>query len=80
MSCVSKKVCYNTEEEVKEALISSRVRYAKGAVGFYLCDHCGLYHLTSKGVKHTSITSKDTQKKIEKDREVQHWEDKFKGR
>lgn len=82
MECVSKKVCYTSPEEAKEALLQAHVKYRHGPVSFYLCEFCGTYHLTSK--KPTGdgdlLTSEETKEELKRKEEVQHWENHFNKR
>lgn len=79
MSCSSKKVCYNSAEEAKEALTQARAKYRHGPVAFYKCEFCGLYHLTSKGEAHKNVDSEEEKERIRKEQEARFWEDKFRG-
>ncbi|MCB0495565.1 MAG: hypothetical protein KDC79_05490 [Cyclobacteriaceae bacterium] len=78
MNCSSKKVCYSSPEEVREALLQARSKYRNGPVSFYKCEFCGAFHLTSKGNLDESVLSDENIKRIERESEARTWEERFK--
>ena len=77
MSCSTGKSCYFTEEEVREALIRSQIRFLKAASNYYQCNDCGEYHLTSRGGQHPVLSEPAVQKRIKQERQSQDWEERF---
>lgn len=80
--CATNKQCYDSREIAEEALIQNRIRYNHGSdtgpINVYLCDICGSYHFTSKGEKSEVLKSNGVKKKIDLQKEANHWESKFK--
>ncbi len=77
MSCSRGKKGYYTEEEVKEALIRSHIRFSSTATNYYICDDCGEYHLTSRGKKNPLLDDPEVQKRIKNEQREQDWLGKF---
>jgi hypothetical protein len=79
MSCITNKVCYDTQEIAEEALIQNRSRYYhddnSGPINVYLCRECGNYHFTSQGEPNKLI--KSNKGKINSNREANYWERKL---
>lgn len=75
---VSKKVIYQTDELALEALIQHHIRnfhqQGRGPKNIYLCDHCGLWHFTSKGEPHPELESSDVKERIKKEQLGEYWE------
>ncbi|MFY0651896.1 MAG: hypothetical protein JXQ96_07680 [Cyclobacteriaceae bacterium] len=84
MNCGTGKVSYASKEMAEEALIQNHSRnyYSTGSgpVNVYQCDACGEYHFTSKGDVSDLLKSPESQKKIAKNQEAHHWEQKWRGR
>ena len=66
--CSSKKIAYDSEVEIQEALIQSQINFTDGATNYYVCNICGCYHLTSSQEKNEILSDFDVQKRIEKER------------
>lgn len=84
MKCrVTHKVCYDSEHQAEQALLSARARFpvssGTGPVAVYRCNYCECYHLTSKGEESYLLRSEDTKRKIDLEREAFYWESKIKG-
>jgi hypothetical protein len=83
-TCTTHKRCHATYELAEEALIGAHIAYSYGAgsrpVGVYQCDECGYYHLTSKGEFNARLKKMLDEGEIQKQKEANWWEDKFKGR
>lgn len=79
MTCASNKVGYNSKEEAEEALVKARARYRHGPVSFYLCQFCGMYHLTSKGTSDVFLNSEEAEQRIKKEQEASYWEARLKN-
>jgi hypothetical protein len=72
---------YLTESIAEEALISGWITYqytrGQGPIGVYLCEECGSYHLTSKGIINSKLQESITSGKIQRNKEVDAWLDKI---
>lgn len=83
-TCVTHKQCYDSKEIAEEALVQNRAKYHHtentGPINVYLCNLCGSYHFTSKGEKADILKSDDSKKRINLQKEANHWENKFKKR
>ena len=83
-SCPSGKRIYQTPELAEEALIGAWIAYdygkGKGPVAIYQCDLCGLYHFTSKGEMNKRLDQMIKEGKIQKQKEADKWERKFRKR
>ena len=77
MNCVTKKVCFETEENALEALINNRIQFNTGPNNVYFCIDCGNYHLTSRGEEHKILKDPDVKKRIEQGRNTNYWHSKF---
>lgn len=77
MGCITGKNGYYSEEEVKEALIRSQIRFLRSAVNYYLCNDCSEYHLTSQGQTHSILTDASIQSRIKRERQAQEWTGKL---
>lgn len=75
---------YPTEVIAEEALISAWIAYnytqGNGPIGVYLCEDCGYYHLTSKGVINKKLADHLSSGKIQKNKEADIWLNKIKNR
>jgi hypothetical protein len=73
---------YATESLAEEALISAWTTYnypqGHGPIGIYLCQDCGAYHLTSKGIMNKKLAEHLATGKIQKSKEANNWLDKLK--
>jgi len=82
--CSSRKRTYDTAAQAEHALLElqgrSEFRAGDGPVGVYRCDICGGYHLTSKGSMNPTLASQLRDGSIQRQREVNRWIDKLKGR
>ena len=80
--CETKKKQYLTESAAEDALIGAWSTYGykdnQGPVGFYLCDSCGYYHLTSKGDMNPKLAEQIASGKIRKQEEANRWIEKLK--
>lgn len=84
IKCISGKRCYPTEAIAEDVLIETRTRFDytpnNGPVAIYQCDDCGYYHLTSKGEVNKKLAAQLAEGKIQKQKEADRWEGKFKRR
>lgn len=83
-TCRSGKRSHINYELAEEALIGAHVafNYGKGSgpVGVYQCEECGHYHLTSQGAMNKRLELLIKNGDIQKQREAQQWEGKWKKR
>ena len=81
-SCETKKKQYLTESAAEDALITAWTTYGykdnRGPIGFYICDSCGYYHLTSKGDINSRLAQLFASGKIRKQEEANRWIEKLK--
>ncbi|MEQ9591547.1 MAG: hypothetical protein RLN86_03060 [Cyclobacteriaceae bacterium] len=84
ITCSTHKRCYPTTALAEEALIGAHVHfeYGKGKrpVGIYHCENCGQYHLTSQGEVNPKLQAMLKEGEIQKQKEAQWWEGRFKRR
>lgn len=80
--CETQKKMYLTESAAEDALIAAWITYdykgSQGPVGFYLCDNCGAYHLTSKGEMNKRLADEISSGRIQRQAEADRWINKFK--
>jgi hypothetical protein len=77
MRCSSGKLIINNETLAQEELIRVSIKYREGEGrpnGYYKCNTCGGYHLTSKSTDTSFIKSKEVQERIKKGRLGLDWE------
>jgi hypothetical protein len=83
-TCTTHKRCHPTYDLAEEALIGAHIayNYGKGSrpVNVYQCDQCGQYHLTSQGEVNARLQKMLDEGEIQKQKEANWWEGKFKGR
>lgn len=83
-TCSSGKRCYLSLELAEEALIGAHVAYSyvkgSGPIGVYQCDECSCYHLTSQGAMNKRLEQMINNGEIQKQKEAQQWEGKWKKR
>lgn len=83
-TCVTGKRCFVTHELAEEALIGAHVNHSynkgNGPIGVYACDECGQFHLTSKGEMNKRLAEMLKDGEIQKQKEVNWWEQKFRRR
>ncbi|MFM7856576.1 MAG: hypothetical protein ACKO96_32795 [Flammeovirgaceae bacterium] len=83
-TCTSGKKVYTSETTALNALVEANVQFdfttRNGPITFYLCQHCGYYHLTSKGVLNEQLDSLIKDGSIDKMKRAAQWEAKFKKR
>ncbi len=83
-SCPSGKRVYQTLELAEEALIGAWIAYeygkGNGPVAIYQCEDCGLYHFTSQGEMNKRLAQMLKEGKIQKQKEADKWERKFRKR
>tara|TARA_B110000483_G_C18142955_1_gene522264 strand:- start:362 stop:604 length:243 start_codon:yes stop_codon:yes gene_type:complete len=77
MGCSNNKKSYYLESEVQEALIRSNIRFVKAAVNYYICEKCSEYHLTSKGEINPLLKELIIKERINKERQLQDWSERF---
>lgn len=81
-ACATNKKSYPTKEIAEEALIEARTQYdfgrREGPVAVYLCEECGAYHLTSKGVMNEKLKQYLADGKISLQKEANHWMSRMK--
>ena len=81
-SCPTHKKTYPTEAIAEGALIAAWVAYnytqGNGPIGVYVCEDCGAYHLTSKGLINKKLEEYIASGKIRRDKDVNTWLDKIK--
>ena len=82
--CVSGKRIYASLELAEDVLLETWTRFefapGNGPVAIYRCDDCGQYHLTSKGPMNEKLSQALREGKIHRQREANHWAEKFKGK
>ena len=78
MSCSTGKNGYYSEDEAREALIRSQIRFVKAANNYYQCHDCDEYHLTSQGGEHPLLKEPEVVARIKREQRVQEWEGRFK--
>jgi len=75
---------YPSTNIAEDALIEARTNFDyatnNGPVGIYLCEDCGYYHLTSQGRMNERLAQQLAEGKIQKQKEANHWLDKFKNK
>ena len=71
--CLSKKVAYDSNFEVEEALIYSQINFESGATNYYKCDLCGCYHLTSNSELNPILNDDEVKKRISNGRTAIRW-------
>ena len=79
--CETKKKMYLTESAAEDALLAAWSTYVykdRGPIGFYVCDHCGYYHLTSKGEMNKRLAEEIASGRIKRQYEANRWMDKWK--
>jgi len=80
LHCTTGKRCYDSVTLAKEGLIHVRAAReflpGEGPQGIYQCALCGCYHLTSAPEAEFGLEEED-KKRIDKEKEARHWEDKF---
>jgi len=81
-TCTTRKRCYLTYDLAEEALIGAHItfNYSTGSrpVAVYQCEDCGQYHLTSQGEANPRLKKMLDEGEIQKQKEAQWWEGKFK--
>lgn len=81
LKCSTGKRVYLSREQAEEALIGARTRfdYAKGQgpVNVYVCEDCGYFHLTSKGVINPVLDRQLKEGKIDREKEADAWLNKL---
>ena len=82
--CVSGKKSYPDQHVAEEALIGAHIQFdyrnGNGPVNFYQCEDCGNYHLTSQGQMNKRLAQLLHDGQINKLKEANDWEKKFRGR
>jgi len=82
--CVTGKKMYPTREIAEDVLIEARTQYdyaeSSGPIAVYLCEDCGQFHLTSKGVMNAKLAQYLAEGKIQRQKEANRWMEKFKKR
>jgi len=82
IKCVSNKKVYLTEDLAETALIGAQIHFEYGSrtgpVGFYRCDDCGYYHLTSKGPTNKKLADMIANGQLKRQKEGDRWLDKLK--
>lgn len=80
--CSSGKRAYGSESLAVEALIEAHIQFnyrsGSGPVSIYLCDECGQYHLTSKGLMNERLTAALKDGTIARQRAAVQWQERFK--
>ncbi len=75
---------YLTESAAEDALIMAWGTYAykgsQGPIGFYRCDSCGYYHLTSKGEMNKRLAQEIASGNLKRQQEANRWIHKLKGK
>jgi len=81
MPCPSSKRAYPNEITAENALIEARIRFENNkAVGIYLCNECGQWHLTSTGQVNTRLQELLNNGSLKKEREALLWEMKLRSK
>ncbi|MFZ5970094.1 MAG: hypothetical protein ACOYXA_00750 [Bacteroidota bacterium] len=80
--CPSGKKLFISQHLAEEALIEARIQfdYAPGAgpIGIYLCEDCGHFHLTSKGIMNERLVSMMQSGELRKAKMASEWQNKWK--
>lgn len=83
-SCPTGKIVYASLPIAEDVLIElwSRNEYnaASAPIAVYRCDDCGFYHLTSKLPMNEKLSKAISSGQINRQREANRWEEKFKKR
>ncbi|MBL7857339.1 MAG: hypothetical protein JNM57_06600 [Cyclobacteriaceae bacterium] len=81
-SCSSGKKMYASEAIAEDVLIEAWTRYDyapnHGPIAIYLCEDCGAYHLTSKGVMNEKLAQYIKEGKISRQKEADRWLNRLK--
>ena len=78
MSCPSKKKEHYTIEAAEGALIDARIRFVgNSAVNVYECEHCGNWHLTSKGALNIKLQEMIDSGSLEEEIKKFEWREKY---
>jgi len=68
----------------EDALIEARGKFDyapnRGPIAVYQCEHCGLYHLTSKGNMNEKLAKHLKEGKIDLQKEANRWLDKLRNK
>lgn len=84
MGCASGKKTYLSQELAEEALLGARIRYefrpGNGPVAVYKCEHCGGYHLTSRGEVNPRLEAETRSGNLRREQEASYWLDKLNKR
>lgn len=84
VKCVSNKKVYPSKELAEDALIEAHTQFeygrGSGPIATYLCEDCGYYHLTSKGVVNQKLGQLMKDGEVQRLKEANHWLNKLKKR
>lgn len=79
--CDTKKRCFPSIDEVKEALIYQRALLPEsagyGPCNYYFCELCGNYHMTSKGGMANFLLQPEIVLQINRERQKIQWEQRI---
>lgn len=81
LTCRTGKRVYQTESLAEEALLDahSRNQYSgTGPIAIYLCEECGYFHFTSKGVMNKRLAEQIANGKIKRQQQANEWSRKLK--
>lgn len=80
--CISGKRSFENEAIAVEGLIQHHVindyPAGQGPINVYQCEHCGMWHFTSKGPKNAVFDEPEIADRIKKERRANYWERKLK--
>ena len=75
---------YASKELAEDVLIETWTRFDfnanNGPVSVYQCEHCGQFHLTSRGPMNEKLSKAIDEGTIHRLREANRWTDKFRRR
>jgi hypothetical protein len=74
--CSSGKIIIDNESLAQEELVRVLIKYgprSNAPNGYYICEMCGGYHLTSKSADTSFVESSYVQERIRKGRIGQQW-------
>ncbi|MFZ6011586.1 MAG: hypothetical protein ACOYXT_14680 [Bacteroidota bacterium] len=84
VKCVTGKKAYPSQQIAEDVLIElwtlNHYTPSNGPIGIYHCDDCGQYHFTSQGKMNDKLAQYLADGRIERQREAEKWQQKFKKR
>ena len=81
-SCPSGKRLFENQAIAEEALLQNHImndhRRGGGPINVYLCNDCGSWHFTSKGIRNGLLDDPEIIRKIESAKRAFEWERRLK--